>query len=480
MANPIRAHSDVMLKAVDEIKKAREQRDDILKGSVKVENKDMELKMLNSSLANNFKKIEIENSSIFNIIGGSGVTEKQIQSIPTVPVPTTKPAAKPAVVPKPAGIPKPVIKPLQQAIPIASAIARPVILSPELASQRFKRLSEKQKEGYIKELGIDYQQLHDFLAEERAKKERRKGEIKKEDYTLYTPKDEAVIANKYAKKYADDLIKKHPELFEPLFTQYKKVNMQYLSRSWVSMILFFSVVSFPAALILMLILKFMFGSVFTIGWGVVVLGVFLLPIATLIGLYFYPGSLIGDRAKKIKNELPFALIHMSAVAGSGAHPISIFELLLESNEYPELKTEIKKIMNYVNLFGYNLSTALRNTAATTPSQELKELLNGMVSTIETGGDLRGYLKGKADDMLNTYRLERKKEVEALGTYSEIYTSILIAAPLLLVVTLAIMNSITGSIAGMSISTVAYLGVGLGLPLLNIGFIVFLQMQTSNL
>lgn len=534
MDNPIRQHCQNMLNSINEIKSLREQSAGILNGSVKVQNKDDEVKKVNLNIQDAFKKIDSENSTIFNEIGGQNISaspavampvlEKKIEVpklnaaptpkpllptsspqilpskteltpptkqqilksvLPTPKTPTPPSEIEPALsaieqlLPSKIEIKQEAPKPIQEKAPEAASAVKQVILAPELASQKFKRLTDAQKERYLKELSIDYVQLQDFIKEQKKKTAAKEG-IKKEDYTIYAPKEEAVIANKYAKVYADSLIKSNPEIFNTLFTQYRKVNMNYLSRSWVSMMLFYSVLSLPAAFIFMLVLKFVFNGAFEIGFGIIILATFLLPIAILVGFYFYPGSLIEDRAKAIRNEMPFALVHMSAVAGSGAHPISIFELLLESDEYPELKTEIKKIMNYVNLFGYNLSTALRNTAATTPSPELKELLNGMVSTIETGGDLKGYLKGKADDMLNNYRLDRKKKVEALGTYSEIYTSILIASPLMLVVTLAIMNSIVDNIAGLPISTVSWLGVGLGLPLLNIGFMLFLKMQTSGM
>lgn len=444
MDNLIRKKCAEMLAILEDIKRLQEQ--NVAKDKISI----------------SIEELEKLNSQIFDVINVHGINN-DIKKIASVPVP--KPITKQSET-----------KQLQKEI---FEQRKPVILSPELASKKFNRLTEKQKEKYIRELAINYEELQEFIKSQK-NKNNIKGEIKREDYAIYSPKEEAIYANKYAKKYADKIIKNYPKLFEPLFNQYRKVNMNYLSRSWVSMIIFYSVLSLPAALILMLVLKFIFNGVFEIGFAIIIPSVILLPIFMMIGLYFYPGSLIGDRAKRIRNELPFAIINMSAVAGSGANPISIFELLTESNEYPELKIEIRKILNYVNLFGYNLGTALKNTAATTPSSELKELLNGMVSTIETGGDLKAYLKGKSDSMMQDYRNARKKEVEALGTYSEIYTSILIAAPLLLVVVLAIMNSITGSIGGMSISTISYIGVLFGLPLLNIGFILFLKAQTSNL
>ena len=45
---------------------------------------------------------------------------------------------------------------------------------------------------------------------------------------------------------------------------------------------------------------------------------------------------------------------MAAVAGSGAQPIAMFNLVLSSEEYKGIRDEIKKIVNYVNLFGYDI------------------------------------------------------------------------------------------------------------------------------
>ena len=126
------------------------------------------------------------------------------------------------------------------------------------------------------------------------------------------------------------------------------------------------------------------------------------------------------------------------------------------------------------MFGYDLTTALRNVAKTTPSPKFRELLNGIITTLETGGDLKDYLNEKAKDALSTYKLERKKYVEALATYSDIYTGVLIAAPLLFLVTLAIINMIGGSVLGFDASVLAFMGTFFVIPFLNVIFVIFLN------
>ena len=459
-----------MLIAVEELKQLKDQA--LKNPSLKVRI-DQQIKVV----AN---KIENECSLIFNGVGDAGL--KVVT--PTIPVPVAKPQpvqmqkpvvqqvpiqknVEPVIVNQPLPKPTPIQK---QELPVQSQSQQ--ILSPQIDSKNFRRLTKAEKERYIKEVKIKYEELEEFVKAEKSKKKEQG--FKTPDFTLYKPNEIGAFANRMMKKSADKLIKKYPKVFEPMFSMFIKVDMPILSRSYVASLLFFSMLAFPAALLFVIPLNLAFQFSFVI----VILIAFVIAILTPIGFYFYPNSLIHDRQKKIKHDLPFALVHMSAVAGSGAAPISIFELLVESEEYPELKKEIRKIMNYVNLFGYNLSNALRNVAATTPSEELKELLNGMISTIETGGDLKGYLKEKADGALDDYKLERKREVDALATFSEVYTSILIAAPLLMIVTLSIINSIGGSIAGISVRTLAILGVGIALPLLNVGFMGFLKTQSS--
>ena len=201
---------------------------------------------------------------------------------------------------------------------------------------------------------------------------------------------------------------------------------------------------------------------------------------TLIIFFYYPNIIVDNRRREIKNDLPFAILHMAAVAGSGARLIDVFAMLLQSGEYKALSGEIKRIMNYVHLFGYNLTTALKSISQITPSPDFKELLNGMISTIESGGSIKNFLKSKAEDTMNTYRLERKKYVEVLSTYSDIYTAILIAAPLLFIIVLVMINIIGSKLGGLDISFIQKLGTFVIVPALNIGFIVFMNIVQPDL
>jgi len=294
---------------------------------------------------------------------------------------------------------------------------------------------------------------------------------KKKEFSIYKTNFYSKLSNFFMEDLSFKLAKKYPDQFDKLSQEITLANIKILSRTYLSIILFSTVISFPiiTALIFIFTLKISIALLSGVGGALL----------TLLISYKYPAYEKSNREKLIKNELVFAMIHMSAVASSGTQPIKIFRLLLDSDEYKYLKPEFERIINYITIFGYNLTTSLKAVAATTPSAEFKEFLHGMATTIETGGGIQQYLKGKVDDHLSKYRLEQEKYLEVIATYSEIYTGILIAAPLLFVVLLAILEKISPELGGFPISTISQLAVFVALPVLNIIFILFLETSKSG-
>ena len=434
MASNITDSANHMLELLEDIRNYKDKKEELKKKEL-IKGKQYEeiIKSYNQQILNLLKQIEEKNSEIYHTV--------ELESyITTAPESMSKESIGKAEIPLPVSK-----EPL-----------------------KYLRLSRKELNNLIEELNISKEYVKEFVK----KQTKQKGIVIKKEYSIYSPSGIGKFVNTFMNNFTISITKSYPQLFKKLSDDFKKADIKVLFKTYVSLMIFFTIISLPIFIILLSIL---FGKIITgILLGIVGTGL------TLALFYLYPSNLANTRKKKIKNDLPFAMIHMAAVAGSGARPIDIFDLMLSSGEYEELGKEINKIMNYVNLFGYNLTTALKNVAMTTPSPDFKELLNGMISAIETGGDLKGYLEGKAIDELNTYKLERKKYVESLETYSDIYTAILIAAPLLFIVVLAIINTIGGQIGGFSVGTIATFGTYGAIPLLNIGFIVFLTISQPEI
>ncbi len=291
---------------------------------------------------------------------------------------------------------------------------------------------------------------------------------------IYQPSFFGAVANIMIKKVSFYLLDTFPEVFKALYNALRLANIRVLSNTYVNIMVLFvflsSVIALPASFFLFvgkvpldqLVLK-------TIGMT------FLISLSTLIAFYAYPFAKIKERRRNINSNLPFAINHMAAVASSGVPPTRMFQLIADSPEYGEVSIEIAKIVEYIDLFGYDFLTALKSVAAISPSPSFKDFLEGLVSTIESGGDIKNYLSEKADEAMLFYELERQKYLESISTYSDIYTGILIAAPLFFVTALSMVSMLGGAIGGMDVNTVIVVGTYVVVPMLNVAFILFLSM-----
>lgn len=268
------------------------------------------------------------------------------------------------------------------------------------------------------------------------------------------------------------------EYFDDIKEDLKQANMDVLYRTYVSKMFLYSVCAvifgFIAGMIYSVqmslppveIIRFTIGAPMAV--GLLVFG----------SMYMYPSQKAKKRQKSIDSNLPFALNHLGAIATSGISPTSMFELLNNFEEYGGISNEAGEISRRVNVFGEDLTTALRDVAERSPSDDWSEVLYGIVSTVETGGSLKSYLKEKADEAIFEYNMEKEKEIERLSTYASFYTAILIAAPVFLVVTLAVMNLLGGQIAGFAIRDLMWMGVHVIIPVINGLFVIFLAITVD--
>jgi archaeal flagellar protein FlaJ len=330
-------------------------------------------------------------------------------------------------------------------------------------------ITKSKRKKLIRELNINEENIKRIYKKKKQKKE-------DQDYTIYSTSAYAQLSNKVFGNFVENLSKKNKSFYNSIADSVIISGMQFLSRTYVSMMFFTTMI---ASFVLGFLVLFLTATSKLNPFAIILLtlaAIILGGIITFLVMYAYPASQAARKSKEINDDLPFAIIHMAAIAGSGAKPISMFKLLLKSKEYKGLESEIKKIVNLVNLFGYDLSTALKNVSLRTPSKSLKDLLTGISATIESGGNLKSYLTNVAEDAMTTYRLKRKKYVQVLSTYSDIYTGILIAAPLLFIVVLAIINLMGGTVAGLQVSTIALVGTFVALPIVNIMFYLFLNIS----
>src|SRR3989338_480700 len=365
-------------------------------------------------------------------------------------------------------------------ITIARKLPRQAAKNPELEKVTFKRLDSRihvilnvdDRNKFIKELSIS----DDLL-----KRIKKAGLVKKEDdEATIKPRIYIKMANSLFLKQSMDLIKKGH--FKPLAMSMRRANIEVLLSFYVSAIFFSVLISIFLSLfiwIFFILFQFNIDSTFlfsfvteenlTMAFKFIWLPI-AIPIITFLAVYNYPNSERESLARKIEQELPFAVIHMSSISGSGIEPTEIFKIIGTSSEYPVLRREIRKVLNQINLYGYDLVTSLHSVSKTTPSPRLAELLSGLAVTITSGGELSRFFEKRAESLLLTYRLDREKYTKTAETFMDLYISIVIAAPMILMV-LTIMMQISSVGEVFSPLTVVLI-----VSLINILFLVFLTLK----
>ncbi|MDY6766161.1 MAG: type II secretion system F family protein, partial [Candidatus Nanohaloarchaea archaeon] len=193
---------------------------------------------------------------------------------------------------------------------------------------------------------------------------------------------------------------------------------------------------------------------------------------TFMAFYLYPTVRVGERRSNIDNNLPFATMYLSTIAGTGTPPAAIFDLLGDFDEYGEVSEEARNISRDIYTFGAGTTEALRSAAQRTPSDKFKELLWGVNSILTTGGDLRAYLREKSEAFMADYRRSLDEFTDTLSLLVEMYITLVIVGSVFLITISTIMSTLGGNsslIVAIQIFTVVIL-----LPLSAIMFIVIVK------
>lgn len=317
-------------------------------------------------------------------------------------------------------------------------------------------LKDTDKEEYVRKLRLSTDAFKKL-----GKKEKK---VVKEDFRK--PNIYAKLSNRFFFNTSTKMVSKGK--FLALAKNLKKADLPFLTNTYVSMIFFSTILGLVIGIIAAIVLFF-----FGFGFYSFLL-VLIMPIMAYFAVYTYPSLEAKSISGKIKQELPFVAIHMAAIVGSGVEPSRVFKIVASGDEYPYTKREMKKLINQINIYGLDLVSSLKNSAFTTPNKELGELFNGLATTISSGGSLKDFLEKRSEGLLVDYKLDREKYTKMAETFMNIYISVLIAAPMMLMM-LFVLMSMTGLSIGLSTGMISLL-ILLIISALNVVFLIALHLK----
>ncbi|BFI73262.1 hypothetical protein YN1_2490 [Nanoarchaeota archaeon] len=223
--------------------------------------------------------------------------------------------------------------------------------------------------------------------------------------------------------------------FKVSIEEYIKITLEY---SFIAFILSFLSLSF----IFIFILRFYNIVLFLVSlfFGIIV------GSSVFFYFYFYPSMAKADYVKDIEDNLPFFALYFYSYSGSGMNLIDIFRLLNKEKRFGNINKEISYFLSLIDVFGYDLLSALLNLANKTPSQKFKEFIFGLISVIRSGGSLRDYAKIYAKEQIEDYEIQLKSYNEKANLWITFYAFFFVTFPIVLLILAFLFSIASGNIS----------------------------------
>jgi len=266
-------------------------------------------------------------------------------------------------------------------------------------------------------------------------------------------------------------------IFKDLDVNLQKSGMKVSFKGYVSLALLTTMLASASVLVIVpLVTLLLFrlspflSLLYTIG------AMFFAGAFSIIGFYLYPIIRRDSLKRNLEDGLPFTAGYLSILAGAGVPPAQMFRSLVKVDTSLAISQEARNIVRDVELFGVDIISAMESASKRTPSEKFKDLLEGFIATVHSGGDLAKYLSERSRQYMRLKRIALRRLGDTLGVLAEFYVVMLVAGPLILVVMLAVMAMLGGGMPGLlNPRLLLYLLTYLGLPLGSLVFLIMLDM-----
>lgn len=202
--------------------------------------------------------------------------------------------------------------------------------------------------------------------------------------------------------------------------------------------------------------------------------------ATVLGclaVFIYPNYTKDDSRKEMdKGLLPLVGL-MYTLSKGGLSIERIMERLTVSAPDKYSENLARKFTLDVGIYGFNPQDALADIAERSPHMFFKQMVENIITTIQTSGDLTGLFKYQLNSLIQIKEEENQRLLGTLGFLSEIYVTVLVVAPLLLIIILTVF-SFAGDASGAGGINSLSLIVFLGIPLIAVALLIIVDMQVN--
>jgi flagellar protein FlaJ len=201
--------------------------------------------------------------------------------------------------------------------------------------------------------------------------------------------------------------------------------------------------------------------------------IFCLILILLIGLY--PNYIKDEAVKDIEKNLLPSTSFMHMLSKGGISIERIIERASETESSEHLRNLYNKFLVNLIVYGYNPQESLKDISARSPSMLFSEFLHGIISTIQTNGAIDNVLQFESEKLLRREEQEAEKLFNSLGMLSEVYVTLLVITPLLLIILLTTFSISSGQANSYgTLNAVVFLGI----PLVSFLLIIIIDWKVS--
>jgi flagellar protein FlaJ len=239
--------------------------------------------------------------------------------------------------------------------------------------------------------------------------------------------------------------------FRELEKQLLKANIKVTFPAYVAFMLFFSCLGGVSVFAAFVVTGLVLGATFVAVFAAALVTGFSSAIIIFLALNVYPSVQVDTRRRILEEELPYVASHMAVLSRAGLPPEKIFKSMTQieaSGIRSVAAEEAENIIRDVHFLGCDIFTAMERRIRGSPSKKFVDYLDGFISVSRSGGELTNYFLASAKGFMDSARIAAKQLVETLGGLAEVYISVMVVFPLLIVVMLSVMGMVGGGIGGL--------------------------------
>jgi flagellar protein FlaJ len=182
---------------------------------------------------------------------------------------------------------------------------------------------------------------------------------------------------------------------------------------------------------------------------------------------------VSDINRNLLNSVTFMLM----LSKGGLSIERIIERVAESETNVYISALLNKFLVNIKVYGFNPQESLQDISKRSPSELFTQLLNGIVTTTQTTNDFSALFEYESDVLLQRKQEENETLLNNIGFLSEIYVTLLVIAPLLMIILLTTF-SFTSNNSGSGGINALNLVVFTGIPIIAAIIMILVDMQVT--